>query len=83
MKKSKPAYIAAAVVVLLLLVVAYAYEGCKFGLNKHLPAKWQKTCPSQTSGFVGTYGRTPGMQGCHAWGDGLNRRSSFNRCTYV
>lgn len=75
--------IIAAVVVVLLLVIAYAYEKCKFGLNKHLPAKWQKTCPPPANGFVGAFGRSPGMEHCHAWDSDHTRRSSFNQCTWV
>jgi len=80
--KSSQAYILAAVVVL-LLAVAYAYETCKFGLNQLLPAKWQKTCPPPASGFVGAFGRAPGMENCHAWDNTLHRRSDFNRCTWA
>jgi hypothetical protein len=80
----KPATYAiiAAVVIMILLVLAYAYEKCKLGLNKHLPVKWQKTCPT-ASGFVGAYGRYPAMENCIAWGDSAKRWPDFNRCTYV
>lgn len=79
----KSTYVIAAVVIVLLIVIAYAYEKCKFGLNKHLPTKWQKTCPPPANGFVGAFGRSPGMEGCHAWDDANKRWSSFNRCTWA
>lgn len=77
MASSQAKIIAAAIVVTLLLVLVYAYEQCKFGLNSHLPASWQKTCPpAPAEKFVGAYGRSSGMQTCLM-------DNGWNRCTYV
>ncbi len=72
---SKNLYITIAVIVVLLLILIFAYE--KGWLNKFLPTSWQK------SGFVGAYGRTPGMQNCLAYPGPNQRWSNFNRCTWV
>ena len=66
----------------LLLLAAYGYSRCRFGINKLLPARWQKTCPA-ANGFVGAYGRTPGMQNCLASTSQDDHAPYFNRCTWV
>jgi hypothetical protein len=77
----KLAHAVVAAAVVLLLAVAYAYENCKFGLNKHLPAKWQKACHPSADGFVGpSLGRAPGMRKCLVQSGGQH---PFNRCTWV
>ena len=73
--ESKNIYISIAVIVVLILVLIFAYE--KKWLNKILPSKWDK------QGFVGAFGRTPGMQHCLAFGGQDKRGPYFNRCTWV
>jgi hypothetical protein len=79
-----------AVIIVLLIVVAggvfihHGYKKCKYGINKLLPAKLKnKACSGSVSGFVGAFGRAPGMEHCHAWGGDQTRVSTFNRCTWV
>ena len=79
-----------AIISVLLIVVAggvfihHGYKKCKYGINKLLPAKLKnKACPGPASGFVGAFGRAPGMEHCHAWGGDQTRISTFNRCTWV
>jgi len=68
-------YAILAAVTVLILILIFANE--KKWLNPYLPSKWDK------QGFVGAYGRTPGMQGCIAYGGPGGRYPFFNRCTYV
>jgi hypothetical protein len=63
-------------VILVVLVIVYALYrvGVHYGL----------LCPhSRKSGFVGAYGRAPGMQYCLAYDTKLGRMSDFNRCMWV
>jgi len=73
--KSKSIYSTIAVIVVLIIVIALSYE--RKWLNRILPPKWQK------QGFVGAFGRTPGMQNCLAFSGDAKRWSHFNRCTYA
>lgn len=82
-----------AIIIVLLIVVAggvfihHGYKKCKYGINKLLPAKLKnKACSGSVSGFVGAFGRAPGMEHCHASdkrGGDQTRISTFNRCTWV
>ena len=71
---TKHLYVFGAVVVLVIVLIV-AYE--KKGLNKVLPAKWQK------QSFVGSMARTPEMQNCLAFSGDGDRSAYFNRCTWV
>jgi hypothetical protein len=80
MGQKKTAYAIGALIVAVIAIVV-SYE--KGWLNKILPAKWQKTVVPK-AGFVGTFGRTPEMQGCLAYTTGADgRQLVLNRCAYV
>ena len=70
-------YVILAVVVVLVILLIFAYE--KGWLNKILPQKWQK----HKTGFVGAFGRTPGMQNCLAYAGPHRHATTFNRCTHA
>lgn len=73
---SNKALYAAVVIVVIIVIAAVAYK--KGWLNKFMPSSWQ-----HKSGFVGAFGRTPGMEHCLAY-DGPGKRAfHFNRCTWV